>query len=84
MARIDVDRQAFEKLVAAVILDADIAGAVAALDEMKLVHPHSLAAARIMLARKKKRGIVDVERPAEQYPAPGQRVGSTLHKPILA
>lgn len=84
MAKIDVDREAFEKLVAAIILDGCIANAVAALDEMKLVQGHTTAGAIILLARKRARGIVDVERQGEQYPVVGLRVGSTLRKPLPA
>ena len=84
MAKIDVDREAFEKLVAAVILDGCIEKAVAALEEIVLVQGHATAGGIILLARKRARGIVDVERQGEQYPVVGLRVGSTLHKPIPA
>lgn len=80
--RVQVDAVGFERLVGAVI-GGDMASARAAIDEIALAHAGEARAQRVIqLARKKARGIIDVERPvADVLPVPGLRVGSTLAEP---
>lgn len=82
MDRVQVDALAFEKLVAAV-LRGDNQAALAAIDEIALVHDGAARAQRIVQAeRKRARGIGDTMRPvADVLPVPGHRVGSTIAKP---
>lgn len=85
--RVQVDAVGFEKLIDAVI-GGDVAAARSAIDEIAMSHDGGARAQRIIqIARKKVRGIVDVDRPAaEVLPVPGLRVGSTLvdPKPVKA
>lgn len=80
--RVKVDAVGFEKLVGAVI-GGDMVAALGALDEIAMSHDGGARAQRVVqLARKKARGIVDVERPAaDVLPVPGLRVASTLADP---
>lgn len=83
MDRLLVDRAAFEKLVVAVVVDGDLAHALAAIDEIKLVHGHNEAGHIIAKARKKKRGIADQERAPFVLPVAGHLLGSTIGEPRL-
>lgn len=86
MARdfISVDRVTFERLVRAAVAGDQVA-AMAAIDEMSLVHHGgSAVSVCISLARKDARGIIDAPRPvADPFPVPGHLRGSTIGDPWL-